>query len=29
MNVLYTRHHLRVYRFILRFVGSEAVPKSW
>ena len=28
MNVLYTRHSVRVYRFILRFVDNEAVAEE-
>jgi RNA polymerase sigma-70 factor, ECF subfamily len=28
MNVLYTRHNARVYRFILRFVGNGAVAEE-
>jgi RNA polymerase sigma-70 factor (ECF subfamily) len=28
MKVLYTRHNLRIYRFILRIVGNEAVAEE-
>lgn len=28
MNVIYTRHNVRVYRFILRFVGNRAVAEE-
>jgi hypothetical protein len=28
MRVLYTRHSLRVYRFILRFIDNEAVAEE-
>jgi RNA polymerase sigma-70 factor, ECF subfamily len=28
MNVLYTRHVVRVYWFIMRFVGNEAVAEE-
>jgi len=27
MQVLYARHHARVYRFILRLIGSEAARR--